>query len=128
MFANTQGAGINFGAPDVCLTPPGIPIPYPNIAPLPLGVGFVPFVFTVNGFAHNQNTTVPVSFGDEPGVIGGVASGTNMDVSTYTLCANTVITGGAPTARLTALTLQNAGNVPGATIAPSQTKVLILNP
>ena len=128
MWANTQGGGCNVGAPDVGLTDAMIPIPFVNTSMCANGVGFVPHIITVTGCAHNQGTTIPVSMGDEAGTMGGVVSGTNMDVTSYIVCSNTVLTGGMPTARMTSVTLQNAGNVVGATVAPSQTKVLILAP
>ncbi len=118
-----------FAAPDVCLTPPlAVPIPYPNMAMPPNGTSFVPHVFTVTGNAHNQGTIIPMSVGDAPGVIGGVASGTVMDQCSYILCCNKVLTGGMPTPRLTSVTLQNSCNAVGAVVVPSQLKVLLLAP
>ena len=41
MFANTQGDSMNFGFPDVCLTPTPagpFPLPYPNISTSAMGV------------------------------------------------------------------------------------------
>ncbi len=128
MYANTQGGGSNVGAPDVCLTPAMIPVPFVNTSMCANGVGFVPHIITVTGCAHNQSTTIPVSTGDEAGSVGGVISGTNLDATTYIVCSNTVLTGGMPTARLTSVTLQNACNIVGSTVVPSQTKVLILAP
>ena len=60
--------------------------------------------------------------------MGGVSSGTILGIASYVTCSNTVLTGGMPTARLTSVTQQNTANVVGATVAPSQTKVLILAP
>ena len=66
MYANTQGGGISVGAPDVCLVPPGIPTPFTNTASCCNGVGFVPHIFTVTGYAHNQGTIIASSVGDAP--------------------------------------------------------------
>jgi hypothetical protein len=92
------------------------------------GVRFVPNIFMVTGMAHNQGTVIQTSSGDEPGRAGGVISGTTRGNVIYVTCSNTVLMGGMPTPRLTTVTLQNTGNVAGAVVAPSQTKVLVLAP
>ena len=80
MFANCQMGGQNFGMPDVCKTPAGpavVPIPYPNFS---MGAIAQPGstatkVLICGGPAHVVGTTIPISNGDNPGVIGGVISG-----------------------------------------------------
>lgn len=132
MFANTQMGGMDSAFPDVCLTPappaPPVPIPYPNIANRPTAVPAVPTVLFGGAPAHNMSTVIPMSNGDNAGIAMGVASGLVMGPSRCTTCATTVLIGGMPATRLTSTTLQNSTNAPGACIAPSQTKVLLLAP
>ena len=83
MFANTQMGGMDTGFPDVCLTPAPpapapVPIPYPNIAAGPMGVPAAYNVLMSFAPAHNMATTVPLTNGDNSGVMMGVASGTEM--------------------------------------------------
>jgi hypothetical protein len=78
--------------------------------------------------AHNLNTEIPMSNGDNAGVNMGVASGRVMGPSRCTTGATSVLMGGMPATRLTSATLQNGTNAVGACIVPSQTKVLILAP
>jgi hypothetical protein len=129
MFANTQMAGQDMGAPDVCLTPSPagpVPIPYPNIAMGPTAVPSQVKVLIMGAPVHNLSTTIPMTNGDNAGVALGVASGTVMGPSRHTTGAFKVIVGGAPVSKLTSTSLQNSTNVPGARIVPSQTKVLVL--
>ncbi len=129
MWGNAQKGGIDRAVPDVCKTPPlAVPIPYVNIGNGPLGVPPSPTVFYECTPAHNLGTIIPVTTGDEPGVIGGVASGKVVSPSIPITGANTVLLNGLPATRLTTLTHQNTGNIIGTRIAPSQTTVLILAP
>ena len=131
MFANTQMMGVDMAFPDVCLTPtPGgpVPIPYPNITAGPMGV---PAAYNIlYGFAptHNMGTVIPMSNGDNAGVATGVASAMVMGPSRHLTAAFTNLVGGMPVTRLTSVSLQNSTNIPGARLAPSQVKVLILAP
>lgn len=130
MFANTQMGGIDMGAPDVCLTPSPapVPVPYPNVAAGPMGTPAVYNVLLMGGPAHNLSTSVPLTNGDNAGVSMGVASGTVMGPSRHLTASFTVLIGGAPATRLTSTSLQNSTNCPGARIAPSQVKVVLLAP
>ncbi len=129
MFANTQMGGMNFGFPDVCLTPPvPAPVPYPNMSFGPLGVPAAYNVLFMCTPAHNMATTTPVSVGDQPGIALGVASGMVMGPSRHLTGAFTCLVKGMPATRLTSMSLQNSTNCPGMRIVPSQTKVLILSP
>ena len=130
MFANTQMMGQDFAFPDVCLTPSPapVPVPYPNIALGPMGVPGVYNVLFDCAPAHNLNTVIPLSNGDNPGVELGVASGMVMGPSRHLTGAFTVLVGGAPVSRLTSMTMQNSTNTVGARIVPSQTKILVLAP
>lgn len=130
MFANCQMGGVDMGGPDVCLTPNPAPTPvaYPNIAAGPMGSPAVYNVLLMGAPAHNLSTTVRLTNGDNLGVSKGVASGTVMGASRHLTAAFTVLIGGAPATRLTSSTLQNSTNCPGARIAPSQVKVVLLAP
>ncbi|MBI4950933.1 MAG: DUF4150 domain-containing protein [Myxococcales bacterium] len=132
MFANCQLGGADAGVPDVCLTPappaPPVPVPYPNAAVGATGTPAVYNVLFMCGPAHNVATTVPQTNGDNAGVNTGVASGTVMGPSRHVTPAATVLVGGLPVTRLTSITVQNSTNCPGARVAPSQVKVLVLAP
>lgn len=131
MFANTQMAGLDMGAPDVCLTPAGpavVPIPYPNMAAAPMGTPAVYNVLFMGTPAHNLGTSIPMTNGDNAGVATGVAAGTVMGPSRHLTGAFTVLIGGMPATRLTSTSLQNSTNCPGMRTVPSQTKVLLLAP
>ena len=131
MFATTQKGGSNLALTDVCLTPsPSGPVPvaYPNQADPATAIGFVPHVMMGGAPAHNLGAVIPQTMGDEAGSATGLASGTVMGPSRCTTAANTVIVGGLPLTRMSSVTLQNSTNAPGSTIAPSQTKVLVLAP
>ena len=56
----------------------------------------------------------------------GVISGTIMGPTFRVTCAPNVLVDGLPSVRLTDMTLQNTINMIGATVVPSQVKVLIL--
>lgn len=129
MFANAQNGGTALGTPDVCLTPAvpaPVPIVYPNNASQALGTPAVNNVLFSSSPAHNLKTVVPTTSGDEPGVHGGVASGTVMGSSRHVTSVSAVLIGGAPATRMTGQTLQNSSNCQGTSLSPSQTKVLLL--
>jgi Domain of unknown function (DUF4150) len=132
MFANTQMMGMDMGFPDVCLTPappaPPLPIPYPNIAMGPTAIPNCPTILIMGMPAHNLGTTVPMTNGDNAGLMTGVASGTVMGPSRHLTGAFTVLFNAMPASRLTSMSLQNSTNCPGARIVPSQPLVLLLAP
>jgi hypothetical protein len=133
MFANCQLGGMNFAFPDVCNTPSPvgpIPIPYPNTAMLPTANPATACrkIFLSCMPAHNLRTQIPVSQGDNAGVAGGVVSGMVMGPCKHLMGCAGVIYEGAPVTKMTNPTGQNGMslNVPGATIVPSQFKVMIM--
>lgn len=133
MFAKTQMPAQSLAFPDVCLTPAPpapapVPVPYPNIAISAMAVPNVTNVLFVGMPAHNLGTTTPMTNGDNPGLATGVASATVMAPQRNLTGAFTCLIKGMPATRLTSVSLQNSTNAPGATITPSQTKVLILAP
>jgi hypothetical protein len=130
MFANCSLMGMDVAFPDTCVTPgtPPVPVTYPNFALGPMGVGAFPKVLYMGAPAHNLGTVVPLTNGDNLGVLLGVASATVMGPSRHLTGAFTVLVGGLPATRLTSISLQNSTNAPGARVVPSQTKVLMLAP
>jgi len=82
----------------------------------------------MGGPAHNLGTTIPMTNGDNSGVLLGVASGTVMGPSRHLTGAFTVLLMGMPASRLTSVSLQNSTNCPGVRTVPSQTLVLLLAP
>jgi hypothetical protein len=137
MFANCQMGGMNMGMPDVCLTPipsPAgpipTPIPYPNIS---LGPTAIPptaclKVLLMAGPAHNLMTTVPMSMGDNAGLMMGVMSGMVMGPTRHMLGSFGVLYGGMPATKMTSMTGQNGMslNIPGVTLVPAQFKTLLM--
>jgi hypothetical protein len=129
MFANTQMMGMDIGFPDVCLTPPvAVPIPYPNMGLGPMTVPAVYNVLFCAAPAHNLFSTIPLTLGDQPGVMLGVASGLVMGPSRRLTGAFTCIVGGAPATRMTSFGLQNNTNCPGVRLVPSQPLVMLIAP
>ena len=133
MFANTQMMGTDMAFPDVCLTPAPpapspVPIPYPNIG---LGPTKIPVPVTVLFMAcpsHNLATVAPLTNGDNAGVSMGVASGTVMGPAKNMTASFTILLKGAPATKMTSMSQQNSTDSVGATIVPSQPKVILLAP
>lgn len=88
--------------PDVCLTPPGVPVPYPNISfSKDLADGTTTVLVDGGNMAANLGSMFATSIGDEPGVMGGVKSGVNMKESTWLSWSQDVMLEGRPACRLT---------------------------
>ncbi|MGE0787638.1 MAG: DUF4150 domain-containing protein [Sandaracinaceae bacterium] len=130
MFANSQMMGIDFGFPDVCLTPmpQPTPMPYPNFGAGPTAVGAVFKVLWMCTPAHNMASMPAFTMGDNPGVATGVASGTVMGPVRHVTASFTTLLTGLPATRMTSVSIQNNTNAPGIRLAPSQVKVLLLAP
>ncbi|WP_031482719.1 DUF4150 domain-containing protein [Maridesulfovibrio frigidus] len=133
MFALTQGAGMDMGFPDVCLTPVGpvpVPIPYPNIAESATTAPAAYNVLIDCMPTLNQVSLGLVSEGDEPGVEMGVVSHLESGQTEYLVGCITIMADGLPAQRLTSVTGQNClavlPNAPGMCICPSQVTVLTL--
>ncbi|WP_437723147.1 DUF4150 domain-containing protein [Sorangium sp. So ce861] len=122
-FASTSGGGLDFGIPDVCL--PG-PVPYPNTASRTMATAVAYKVIFGRGPAHTLTTIIPISMGDNPGILGGVISRRNMGPSRRLVPYPKLLLQNKPAVRLGATGIQNQINVNGTTIAPSQVKVLLL--
>ncbi len=132
MFMLSQGAGMDLGFPDVCLTPivVPVPVPYPDIqvtattAPAAYNV-LVDCMPSLNTLSKGL-----VSVGDTAGVLLGVASHLIDGQASYLVGCFTILVDGVPAQRLTSVTGQNCmvelPNCPGMTIVPSQVTVLTL--
>ncbi|MCB2185380.1 MAG: DUF4150 domain-containing protein [Deltaproteobacteria bacterium] len=132
MFGNCQLGGMHMAFPDVCNTPTPvgpIPIPYPNLAFGPTGVPAAYNVLLCGGPAHNMTTQVPVSAGDNAGLMGGLISFMDMSTTKTLLPSFTVLNGGMPATKLTSITGQNGIllNSVGATLVPAQVTTLYLS-
>ena len=130
VFVNANGGGLAFAFPDVCNTPTPVgpvPIPYPNIAPLPTAIPSVFNVLIPCMPAHNMMTTVPMTNGDNGGVAMGLMSGTVMGPSSPNLGSTKLFLGTGPATRMTDVRRHNSTNSIGIRIVPSQFKVICLN-
>ena len=131
MFANSMMGTINMGFPDVCKTPVGpvvTPVPYPNISETVMAIPTVPTILLSGTPAQNLLSMIPLSEGDTTGILGGVASQTEMGITRPVTGSFTVLYDGMPATRLTSANMQNMVNCPGVSITPSQLTVLLLAP
>lgn len=112
-IARTEG--ICFAFPDVLKTPSPsgeVPIPYPNIAQLSDATG----ADSVNAGGKPvilENDSIGSSTGGEPGVGGGVQSGTHLAGTTFTAASGSVKANGEFIVRQFDTTDQNDGNAQG---------------
>lgn len=130
MFCCTLQGGQALGAPDLCKTPTPpfgqpVPIPYPDTG-MPQMAQPVANKVLVSGMpALNKSSKIMVTNGDNSGVAGGVVSSTFMQEAEFIMSSLKVKLEGALAVRLGDATKHNNGNIVGACIAPSQTKVLV---
>jgi len=135
MFANcSMTPGMDMAMPDVCKTPAPpptgmVPVPYPNMAmrllALPPTADMKHLIMFMP--SHHIGTTLSLSNGDEPGVMGGVVSQVFMGMSRSIRCSTKILTGGMPATRMLDNTMQNLTNAAGMTAVPCQTKVIYLS-
>ena len=128
MFSTTQMMGLDFGLPDVCKLPTLVPVPFPNLAMPEMAVGAAYNILNVCAPAHTVATTVPITMGDDAGLLGGVISQTDMGPSRRITGSFTILLDGMPATRLTSMGPQNTINCAGVSILPSQLTVLYLAP
>jgi len=131
MFQNTFFIAIHFAFPDVCKTPTPagpIPIPYPNIALTSTSTPTVPNQLIQAMPIHNLMTMAFISNGDNAGVVGGVVSNIFMGPERHLLGSVKVFASAMPVVKMLSPTQHNGplGNIVGATLSPSQIKVMIL--
>jgi hypothetical protein len=133
VFVNSSGPipAPDFAFPDVCLTPAvvPVPIPYPNIALAPTAIPTQLTTFLTCMPAHNLLTTKPLSLGDQPGVLLGVASGFVMGPVKHAMGSVTMFLGGPPATKMLNPTMQNgmSPNIVGVTLAPTQVTTICLS-
>jgi hypothetical protein len=128
MFALNTSPALTFGFPDVCITmigPVPTPVPYPNFANASTGFPVPAHILMSVAPVQNQATMLFPTLGDLPGFL-GVASGTVLGPCQSLTHANTFLTGGLPTKRLSSMGFSNGINAPSTAIIPNQTKVLVL--
>ena len=133
MFTISMGPGMNAGMPDVCLVPAApspVPTPLPNMQMSTLSAPMVPNVLINAMPVLNKRSKGKLSYGDEPGVGGGVTTGTFKGDAKYTVGSIKCKIGGAPAVRTGTPTGQNGmganANCPGMAAAPSQITMLIM--
>ncbi|MEW6256042.1 MAG: DUF4150 domain-containing protein [Pseudomonadota bacterium] len=133
MFVTSQGPApaMDMAFPDVCKTPAGpavVPIPYPNIALSNTAIPSQVKLLLCAMPAHNLSTQIPLSNGDNAGVLMGVASNLVMGPKSAAMGSTNFFVGGAPAIKLTSPSKQNGSspNVPGMTMTPSQVKMMSL--
>lgn len=132
MFANTQGPGMNMAMTDVCKTPIGpviTPIPYPNIAETATAIPNVENQTIMAMPVHNLMTMIPLSNGNQAGVLMGVVSSLIMGPVKHTMGSMKVFISAAPATMMLQPTGHN-GEIPndvGMTMTPCQTKVMYMS-
>jgi len=126
MFATTQFTAMSIAFPDVCKTPPAVPVPYGNIAQSVVHIPNNLRVYFAGGSSHNLLTPGTISNGDEAGALMGLVSNVVISMNRYVLGSFKVISQVAPVARLTSMTTQNGfiPNAVGFTGVPSINRVL----
>ncbi|WP_133511280.1 DUF4150 domain-containing protein [Candidatus Thiosymbion oneisti] len=121
-FANGRGivhqssGGMSTVFPDVCKTPVGPstpPIPYPNTGKSSDTSGGPKTVKTDGKMPMVKGAKYKVTTGDEPGVAGGIISGTNKDVAEFMLYSFDVKFEGRNVCRLGDPLLHNKKNAMG---------------
>lgn len=109
-----SGGIANATLPDVCKTPsPGgpVPIPYPNVAvSANLKKGTLSVKVDGGASAAIKGSEFFISSGDEPGVLGGIKSGTHMKEATWLSYSLDVKFEGRNACRLSDKMLMNHGN------------------
>ena len=108
---------------------PFVVAPFPNSAQCAMATGFSTKVMIDGKPALNTGSEIPLSNGDEPGVLMGVVSSTIMQKVVYRQGVQKVQVDGKPIVTVLKPTAHNGANANapmGAQVAPSQTKVIIL--
>lgn len=92
--------GLAVGFPDACMTPPnGQVIPYLNTAHSQDAAGTAASVFCDGHAVMKLSSFFATSYGDEPGSLGGVISGTFKGKASFITASQNVFTEGEPTPR-----------------------------
>ncbi len=127
---------MSMAMPDICKfptpSPAGpipTPMPYPNMAMSTMAVPNFTKWMILGMPVHNLGTTITMTSGDEPGVLGGVVSNMIKGPCKHLKGSTKVLAGGMPVTRMLDQTGQNgaAPNAMGTTMKPAQTKVMIMS-
>lgn len=125
-MAAANSFGVRAGFPDVCLTPTPVgpvPLPYPNFS---MEATDVPIAVRINVDGGTIGTLADmgtISMGDQAGLGGGVASGTDM-LGAHGIVANPkVLSECMPTRTWLSLHLSNQTNCPAVYAYPGQVKL-----
>lgn len=132
--ASTKGGGQIASFPDVCKTPsPGgpVPIPYPNAGMLTQAKGSscAKKVKICNKKVVTKKTVISRTMGDEPGVLKGVKSNSQMSKAKFRKGVAKVVVEGSPIInqlKSSAHNNTNANAPMGSQVSPSQTKVIVV--
>ncbi|WP_363796953.1 DUF4150 domain-containing protein [Lysobacter firmicutimachus] len=108
----------------VNMTPPAIPIPYCNIGSRSQAVSTCPHIQICGAPACNLSAIITSSNGDQPGSMGGVASGTVGSTCRNIKGSSKLSLSCMPATCLSHPTLQNSTNTVGSDVSPCQGKVL----
>ncbi len=118
---STTADGNCIGAPDVCLMPPyGTPMAFVNVAMCRNAVRTSATMFVQNKPVLTDGSFIPMSQGDEPGIIGGVRSNTIMGACRFRKVSAKVYADNQKVVLHMATTSQNFGNCTGVQATPSQ--------
>jgi carboxyl-terminal processing protease len=125
--AANRGASINVHVPDVCLSPPPppigpIPMVYVDLGPHAMAVGFSPNVLTAGLNAITILAIIPLTMGDQ----GGVLHWTFMGLSMFVEGNAVVFINLLPAVCLCCLSVGNLFNAPaGGNLVPAATTVFL---
>ena len=124
MYVCTIAAGQAMATPDTCNTPAPpaapVPIPYVNFAMTQMASPTSTKVLVGGSPALMKTSEIPLTSGDEPGVTGGVVSGTFIQKAQFTAASMVVSFEGKGAARMADLMQANKGNAIGAISVASQ--------
>jgi len=121
MYNITSLGGGFLGFPDFCKTPPAmLPIPYPNFGTHLLAPNPCFRILFCCAPVHNKGTLKAISFGDQPGVAGGIASQVFMSKTGHLAnYSSTYKLNNKPSVRLSGIEKSNRRNVIVFDIIPS---------
>lgn len=130
--ATTGGGMCTATVPDVCKVPappaPPIPTPFPNMGQCARATSTTTRIKIMNRPVIHKDSEIPQTNGDEPGVLKGLISSTQMDKVTFRAGVSKVKLEGHDAVNLLKPTGHNGSNANapvGMHNVPSQTKVLI---
>lgn len=133
-FLNGNGPipNLSLAFPDACETLVGIvvvPIPYPNMTLCDTAIPDQFTVLTECMPSANLMTIIPMSMGDEPGLLLGLVSFFVMGSQKHLTCSATLLLACLPATRMLDMTGQNGmmPNDPGMTMSPSNLTVASLS-